>query len=332
MSYFLLGLFIASSILAHVQSFHINSNIFSKSVTRVRSSERFEVVVADGPKSRLDSFLSDQFPNMSRSFFGELCAQKHIFVDSIPREKSFKVSKGNVVHFEILEKQDFSVTPENIPLDILFEDSDLIVINKPNGMVVHPAAGTPNGTFVNALLYHLGDGAKKLLEPLQCSENSSMGPMARGGEEQEEDDFAVEYFDQQSYGEALATDLPETPEAAKASPMRLRPGVVHRLDKGTSGVLVAGKHTEAVAKMSALFARREVSKIYLAVCVGHPGDTTIVEPIGRGVKNRQLMAVYDGPPGKLAITHVRTIAFDGKISACLVRIETGRWVCLTSFP
>jgi len=94
--------------------------------------------------------------------------------------------------------------------------------------------------------------------------------------------------------------------------------------QGTTGVLLAAKHPEAVTKLSALFAKRDIRKVYLAVCVGHPGDTTIVEPIGRCRKNRQLMTVYDGPPGKPALTHVRTLAFDGKISAALLRIETGR--------
>jgi 23S rRNA pseudouridine1911/1915/1917 synthase len=155
-------------------------------------------------------------------------------------------------------------------------------------------------------------------------------------------------------------DLPETPEAANASPTFLRPGIVHRLDKGTSGVLIAGrvwsfmisylderyqyyslltfdrhryhicltiiigKSAGAVANLSKLFALREVRKVYLAVCVGHPGETTIVNPIGRSPKNRQLMCAYEGPPGKPAISHVRTLFFDGKMSVCLVRIETGR--------
>jgi len=145
----------------------------------------------------------------------------------------------------------------------------------------------------------------------------------------------------------LDFDLPETPDAAKATPPSLRPGIVHRLgiifikntlydaqyhqhkyilnlDKGTTGVLIAGKTKEAVAKMCALFAQRKVKKTYLAICVGHPGETTIVEPIGRSKKNRQIMTVYDGPPGKSAITHLRTVSFDGKISAVLARIETGR--------
>jgi 23S rRNA pseudouridine1911/1915/1917 synthase len=105
----------------------------------------------------------------------------------------------------------------------------------------------------------------------------------------------------------------------------MRPGIVHRLDKGTSGVLIAGKTLDAVAKLSSLFAQRKVRKVYLSVNVGHPGDATIVEPIGRSTKNRQEMCVYDVmPPGKPATTHVRTLVFDGKVSTALVRIETGR--------
>ena len=99
---------------------------------------------------------------------------------------------------------------------------------------------------------------------------------------------------------------------------------MHRLDKGTSGVLIAGKNTEAVAKLSALFSERKIRKLYLSVCIGHPGETTIVEPIGRSLKNRQVMAIFDGPPGKPAVTHIRTLSFDGKISTVLARIETGR--------
>lgn len=89
-------------------------------------------------------------------------------------------------------------------------------------------------------------------------------------------------------------------------------------------IYVAGKTLEAVAKLSSLFAQRQVRKVYLSINVGHPGDATIVEPIGRSTKNRQQMTVYEGPPGKPAFTHVRTLAFDGKVSAALVRIETGR--------
>ena len=121
--------------------------------------------------------------------------------------------------------------------------------------------------------------------------------------------------------------MPATPEAVNAVSLKLRPGVVHRLDKGTSGVLLAGKHSEAVSRLSQLFANREVRKTYLTICIGHPGETTINTDIARHLKNRQLMTVIqsqDERRGKHAITHVRTLAFNGKLSAALVRIETGR--------
>jgi 23S rRNA pseudouridine1911/1915/1917 synthase len=161
-------------------------------------------------------------------------------------------------------------------------------------MVVHPAVGSPNGTFVNALLHYLGPAASEQLQsPALSDEEKGVGSQ-----------------------EMDAVDLEVS--------ANVRPGVVHRLDKGTSGVLLAGKSFQWVSRMSQLFAQREVSKVYFAICVGNPGCTTIAKPIGRCAKNRQQMCTYDGPPGKLAVTHVRTLAFDGKLSACLLKIDTGR--------
>mmetsp|Transcript_12817 Transcript_12817/g.19256 ORF Transcript_12817/g.19256 Transcript_12817/m.19256 type:complete len:461 (+) Transcript_12817:25-1407(+) len=263
------------------------------------------VVSADGEKKRLDQYLSNVFQEHTRSYISVLCENGLVFVNNKIQNKSYKVSKGDVITFTVEEKTPTSVAPEKIPLDILYEDEYILCVNKPSGMVVHPAVGSPNGTFVNALLYHLGSDAEKLLHPEHNKEIALL----------ESDDDEVEDGD---------IDLPETPAAAKASPVSLRPGIVHRLDKGTTGVLIAGKTPEAVAKLCKLFAQRQVKKVYVAVCVGHPGHTTIAEPIGRSHKNRQLMCVYDGPPGKPAVTHVRTLAFDGRLSAGLLRIETGR--------
>lgn len=267
-----------------------------------------ESIVPEGiDKQRLDIYLANALPEHSRSFLSELCEKGSVLVNDKTQNKKYKVSSGDYIKIEIENKETSSVEPENIPLDVLYEDEHIIAINKPPGMVVHPAPGSPNNTFVNALLYHVGaDAAKNLIDGLSQSQSNFY--------DSDDDNEEVD----------LDIDLPETPEAAKATPVTLRPGIVHRLDKGTSGVLIAGKHPDAVAKLSALFAQRKISKIYLAICIGHPGDTTIVEPIGRSTKNRQLMTVYDGPPGKPAITHVRTLAFDGKMSATLVRIETGR--------
>jgi len=261
-------------------------------------------------KTRVDVYLSTVMPSRSRSFIGDLCDKGLVAVNDRKVTKSFKLSGGDVVSFHVEEREVSKLDPENIPLDILYEDDDIIAVNKPQGMVVHPAPGSPNATFVNALLFHLGPAAERLIE------SAAQIAVEVGEVEDEDEDEEVEMFS--------SADLPETPEAAVASHTSLRPGVVHRLDKGTSGVLIAGKHPEAVAKLSALFAARKVSKVYLAICVGHPGDATIVNPIGRSKKNRQMMAVCEAPLGKPAVTHVRTLAFDGKLSVAMVRIETGR--------
>jgi 23S rRNA-/tRNA-specific pseudouridylate synthase len=188
-------------------------------------------------------------------------------------------------------------------------------------MVVHPAPGSPNGTFVNALLHHLGENATNLIPATEDALDILSSEYLDGDSD---DQYLIDNSDTMGDNSNAMKDLPETPEAAKASPVQLRPGVVHRLDKGTTGILLAGKNPFAVGKLSSLFEKRLVEKTYLAICVGHPGTTTIVESIGRSDKNRQTMTVYDDGRGKLAISHVRTIAFDGKLSACLVRIETGR--------
>lgn len=255
------------------------------------------VVPKDAAKQRLDVYLAGNYAQYSRSTIGNLCEKGNVLVNAKITAKNYKVRAGDEISLEILEKIETKAVAEYIPLDILYEDANMIAVNKPSGMVVHPAVGSPNGTFVNALLYHLGEeSAERLLGTDNLTEDD------------DQDDV----------------DLPETPEAAVASPVSLRPGIVHRLDKGTTGVLLAGKTTEAVGKLSKLFADRFIRKVYIAVCVGHPGEATIVAPIGRSPKNRQLMCTYDGPPGKMAITHIRPLAFDGKLSVCLVRIETGR--------
>lgn len=262
------------------------------------STKYAESVGKEHAKQRIDKFLSELSIGRSRSYFNGLCDRGLVRVNNKVVSKSYKVCDGDLVEFEVEETVINNVNAENIPLDVLYEDENIIAINKPQGMVVHPAPGSPNGTFVNGLLYHLGAAAQPLLDSVRINVDDEQG-------------------------EAL--DLPETPEAAAAVAASLRPGVVHRLDKGTSGVLLAGKNPEAVSRLSQLFANREVRKVYLTVCVGNPGEATINKAIGRHQKNRQLMTVVeDESKGKFALSHVRTLAFDGKLSAALVRIETGR--------
>lgn len=264
------------------------------------SQKHSAIVSGSAGKCRLDTFAAKTFPAYTRSFIANLCEKGSVTVNNKVQSKHYKVSEGDTVSFDIEDSATSEVVPENIPIDILYEDDSIIAVNKPVGMVVHPAVGSPNGTFANALLFHLGMDASKLL-----IKDCPLEPA-----------IAVE-----------ADDDDTSPAIADTEHLRnsyLRPGIVHRLDKGTSGVLIAGKTPQAVSSLSQLFALRKVRKVYMAVCVGHPGDTTIARPIGRSVKNRQQMCTFDGPPGKLAVTHVRTLCFDGKLSVCLLRIETGR--------
>lgn len=172
----------------------------------------------------------------------------------------------------IVRLQQPTVEPEELPLDILYEDEHLLAVNKPPGMVVHPAPGSPNGTFANAFVNYLNHSAAELL----------------------------------------------------ATAAGLRPGIIHRLDKGTSGVLLAAKTQKALGLLSTIFSRREMEKTYLCVCVGNPGEGTICEAIGRHPRYRQKMTVVPKSEGKMAVSHVQTLAFDGKLSICKVGIETGR--------
>lgn len=201
-------------------------------------------------------------------------------------------------------------TRQAMDLNILFEDEHMVVINKPPGLVVHPAPGNWHGTLVNGLVHHFGESFASSAgagEPLQMA----------GG--------------------------------AKGGPAGVRPGIVHRLDKGTSGVMVVAKTGAAHAKLSDAFKARHVKKTYLAICVGQPADPTTAatstaaaseavaadpaaagrvperaldEPIGRHPVHRHKMAVH--PRGRSALTFVNTVAYDGRLALARVRIETGR--------
>lgn len=251
------------------------------------------VVPPEAKATRLDVFLASSLPQYTRTFMASQCEKGNVMVNSKAQSKHYKVSNGDNVWIEVATAEVSDVAPENIKLDIIYEDDYMLAANKPVGMVVHPAVGTPNGTFANALLYHLGANASQLLTSEPAANNPDMSDAAS----------------------SEGMDEPQT---------HLRPGIVHRLDKGTSGVLLAGKTPQSVAALSKLFAMRQVRKVYIAVCLGHPGETTIDKPIGRSVKYRQQMCTYSGAPGKPAVTHVRTLCFDGRLSVCLMRIETGR--------
>jgi 23S rRNA pseudouridine1911/1915/1917 synthase len=224
------------------------------------------IIVSDEMiKERLDRLLCQQFPTYSRTYFQYLIEQGFVLVNGLPIKKKDKPKIGDEIEICFQLTPEISLEPENIPLDILYEDEHLLAINKPAGMVTHPAPGHFTGTFVHALLYH----CKTL-------------PMAD----------------------------------------TLRPGIVHRLDKDTTGVLLAAKTSEAHQKLVEMFCQRKLEKSYLAICVGTPGNGTIEAAIKRHPTKRKEMAV--DPTGKAATSITNVLAFDGKLSLVEVLLITGR--------
>lgn len=265
-----------------------NFHLDKMSMSTIKSS----ITVEDSAKKRIDVYLSDLLSDHSRSYYGNLCEQGRVYVNKKKKDKAYKVSKGDIIEYEIEEKvYDEKVVAESMQLDIIYEDDDMLAINKPVGMVVHPAPGSPNGTFVNGLLHHLGEEGRKRLE-IDINSNAQFPVTLESDDIEDLYESDIDETDEsiplssEPLPSVSALDLPETPEAAKASPKTFRPGVVHRLDKGcyfsinpidihalisydnyiagTSGVLIAAKHNDAVAKLSHLFAMRDITKVYLA--------------------------------------------------------------------
>jgi 23S rRNA pseudouridine1911/1915/1917 synthase len=225
------------------------------------------IVTEDEAGERLDKLLARRFGEVySRTYFQHLIEQELVWVNGLPIKKRAKPIEGDEIEVQFAITPEIDLTPENIPLSILYEDDTLIIINKPVGMVVHPAPGNWSGTFVNALLYYCGQ-------------------------------------------------LSVTDES-------LRPGIVHRLDKETSGILMAAKTLEMQQKLSELFANRQVYKEYLAICLGKLDDGKIQAPIGRHPIHRKQMAIV--PTGKPAISIFKTLGTNEKLSLVRVVIETGR--------
>lgn len=216
---------------------------------------------------RIDKILAQRFTQLkSRTYFQMLIEEGKVLLNGSPIKKREKPKSGDEISVHFILEPEIGLEPEDIPLEIIFEDDHLIVVNKPAGMVVHPAAGNWTGTFVNALLYH-------------CQQ------------------------------------LPDT------SP--LRPGIVHRLDKDTTGLLIAAKTSQAHSRLISLFSSRKIVKEYLAVCVGVPKNETIVAPIGRHPVHRKKMAIVN-EGGKEAISTVNPWITNGKLSAVHIEIATGR--------
>jgi len=222
---------------------------------------------------RIDKFLFNKIENISRNKIQEAASSGCILVNNVPVKASYKVKPNDEVSIVMsYPPREIEIIPENIPLNIVYEDDSLIVINKEAGMVVHPAYGNYSGTLVNALAYHIGDN-----------------------------DFFISGDE--------------------------RPGLVHRLDKNTTGLLVIAKNEEAKVKLSLQFYNRTTNRKYIALIWGLPKDEegTITGNIGRNPKNRKLMHIFpEGDFGKHAVTHYNIIERLGYVSLVECRLETGR--------
>lgn len=232
--------------------------------------ERLELTAAPGDSGRLDAWLAGQCPTLSRSALQNLIEQGLVTCGGAPVNKKDKVAPGKVYAIDLPDPQPIEARPQNIPLDIVYEDDDLLVVNKPKGMVVHPAPGNPDGTLVNALLWH-------------CKGSLS----GIGGE--------------------------------------IRPGIVHRIDKDTSGLLVAAKNDFAHLALSAQLADHTMARTYEAVVCGNLREDagTVDAPIGRHPTDRKRMAVTQ-KNARRAVTHWSVIARYNGYTHIRCELETGR--------
>lgn len=217
---------------------------------------------------RLDKFIADN-SEISRSHAAKLCMEGFVTSQGKPLDKKYKIAGNEEITVEISEPEEMSAEAENIPLDIVYEDADVIVVNKPQGMCVHPAAGNEHGTLVNGLMYH-------------CKGSLS----------------AINGV--------------------------IRPGIVHRIDKDTSGLIVAAKNNEAHLKLSDQLKERKAMRKYVALVNGNIKEEsgTVDKPIARHPSERKKMAVVSG--GREAVTHFNVIERFGKYTLVECILETGR--------
>lgn len=230
------------------------------------------IVVDDSSGARLDQYLVGKLPELSRARIQALLKSGDILVNGAAAKPKTPVERGMRIEVTIPEPAAAEAQPQDIPISVLYEDADVIVIDKESGMVVHPAAGNPDGTLVNAVLFHCGDLS------------------GIGGVE--------------------------------------RPGIVHRLDKDTSGCIVVAKNDAAHLSLTTQFARRITSKVYLAVVQGRlkEDEGTVFTNIGRHPVNRMKMCVVNPGSGKPAITDWRVLRYDASTDSTLVMctLHTGR--------
>jgi len=257
-----------------------------------------ELVVPDteagGP--RIDKYLTRFYPEASRTKIQRAIKKGHLKVNGQAVKKSYGVAPGDEIVFRLIRKPPMQAEPEDIPLDVVHEDEDLLVVNKPAGMVVHPAPGHRSGTLVHALLHHVD-----------------------GGEVAADD--APDTVADDDVGLSMVNALPDAPD----HPV-VRPGIVHRLDKGTSGLLVVAKRDRAHQSLAEQFKAHTVDRRYRAIVWGRFASPrgTIEGGIGRDPHHRQRMAVVAEDQGKWAVTHYETVETHTHTSVVEFELETGR--------
>ncbi len=224
---------------------------------------------AETENARLDKVVATLNKDLSRSMIQKMLEEGKILVNQKSEKASYKTKKNDIIHIEEVIPKDIKLKAQNIPIDIVYEDNDIIVVNKPKGMVVHPANGNPDGTLVNAIMNI-------------CKESLS----GIGGE--------------------------------------IRPGIVHRIDKDTSGLLIVAKNDKAHIALSEQIKNRKIIKKYVALVRGviKENSATIDMPIGRSDKDRKKMAVKKD--GKKAVTHFEVIKRYNGYTYLNIKIDTGR--------
>ncbi|MDN3204838.1 RluA family pseudouridine synthase [Algoriphagus sediminis] len=236
--------------------------------------EHHKIVVDPGQTSvRIDKFISEKIGNATRNKVQQAMDAGNVLVNGQTKKSNYKIKAGDVIQVMMAAPpRDTEVYPENIPLDIIYEDKFLLVVNKPAGMVVHPAHGNWTGTLANALVHHFQDL-----------------PEMKGNEG--------------------------------------RPGLVHRIDKDTSGLLVIAKEEEAMTNLASQFFDHTIDRSYLALVWGEPQEDEgrIEGHVGRSQKDRKVMDVYpDGSQGKHAVTHWKVLERLRYVSLVECKLETGR--------
>ena len=219
---------------------------------------------------RVDAFIARSVPDLTRSAVQKLLEKGSVTRDGKPVKKNEKTAVGGALELALPEPEPVDVVPQDIPLDVIYEDDDLIVVNKPVGLVVHPAPGHPDGTLVNALLYHCGKSLSGI-----------------NGE--------------------------------------LRPGIVHRIDRDTSGLIVAAKNDRAHLALAAQLQDHSLARVYEAVAVGNfrEDEGTVDAPIGRHPVDRKRMAI-DHKGGRRAVTHWKVLGRYPGYTHIQCQLETGR--------